>query len=299
MLQNAIEPNNVACVSLLKACCNVAALDQGRLIHSLVIESSFESHAHIRTTIIDMYAKCGSLDEATTMFQDVLEHNNVTWNALITGYGQWGDYASAVDHFRCMQKQGLKPDDVTFVCLLSSCSQRGLLGEACQAFQCLGEELGEDLLLDHYNCMIDVLGRLGRTTDAEDMLSMSPFHANSVGWSSLLGHCKRHGDVRKARNCFDHLVEMDEQYSSGYATMSDAYMDAGMWSDAKRVLGLKDGAHAWKKPGKAFIEVQNRVHDFTVGDQSHPESDEIFVKLRRLDVRLKQVGYTPQIFAQY
>ena len=295
MLQNAIEPNNVTCVSLLKACCNIAALEQGRLIHSLVFENSFESHVHIKSTIIDMYAKCGSLDDAKSMFENVFEHNKVTWNALIAGYAQWGDYASTIDHFRCMQKQGIKPNDVTFVSLLSSCSQFGFLKEACHAFQSLGEDL---ISLDHYNCMIDLLGRLGRTTEAEDLLRMSPFQSNCVGWSSLLGHCKRHGDVRKARICFHHLVEIDDQYSSGYAVMNNVYIDAGMWIDANKVRDLQGGAYAWKKPGKAFIEVQNRVHDFIVGDKTHPECDEISVKLRRLHIQLKQVGYTPEICLQ-
>lgn len=146
-------------------------------------------------------------------------------------------------------------------------------------------------LHEHYNCMIDLLGRAGSLTEAIDLLQTMPFYHNCEGWRSLLSHCATHGEMELGKRCFENLLSMDVRDSAAYVLMSNIYAHAGMWEDAHQIEDLRIRANAEKKPGRAFIEVYNKVHDFVVGDRSHPCSDSIYAKLRNLYERMKEGGY--------
>ena len=156
-----------------------------------------------------MYAKCGSLQDARTLFNRLPKQDIASWNAMIGGCAQHNDFNFALQCFEEMQVEGLKPNDITFVCLLSASSHAGLVHEGFGHFKLLKEDLGLAPSLDHHNCMVSLLSHAGRINDAEDLLQTMPFGPNVVGWMSLLSHCKSHGNVEQGWRCFDQVVAME------------------------------------------------------------------------------------------
>lgn len=200
----------------------------------------------------------------------------------MAGYGQNYDRKLAMQCFEDMQHESVKPNHVTFVNLLAACSRVGLVEEACYQFKSMQEDHGIFPTAYHYNCIVELLGRAGLLIEAEDLLQSVPFQLYLVGLTSLLNHCNRHGNVEVGKWCFDSIYTIDSRFAAGYSLMSNIYTDAGLWEDAVRIEELRNFVNAWKKPGKACVEIGNKVHNFTVGDKSHPQSKEIYAKLKRL-----------------
>mgnify|MGYP000686320671 CR=1 FL=1 len=289
-----LASDKITCISVLKACTSMAALELGKLVHARIRELGCEFELAIGNTLIDMYTRCGSMGDATTVFNEMPQKDLVSWTAMIAGHAQHNDYTAAQGYFHGLQKEGLKPNYVTFVSLLSACSHKGLLEQACQQFKAMNEDHGILPTVDHCNCLVDLLGRAGCVRQAEELLDSLPFKSNIAGWTSLLTHCRVHGEVELGRRCFDHITSIDKTYASSYVLMSNIYLDAGMSKEAEALKEQRIQAHAWKKPGKCFIEVDDKVHNFSVGDKSHPRIKDIYKKLHRLGTEMKQDGCLPQ-----
>lgn len=212
---------------------------------------------------------------------------------MIEGFAQHSNYELALQSFVGMQQEGLKPDGVSFLCLISACSRVGLVDEGRHQFKLMTEKHGIAPKLEHYTCMVDLLGRGGHFEDAEVLLETMPFQPNIVGWIVLLGHCRTHSNVELGKRCFDHVVSIDHNNAACYVLMSNIYTHAGLSKDAYKVEELRKRANAWKKPAKAFIEIENMIHEFTVGDKSHPQSEDIYSMVERFTVQVKDEGYLP------
>lgn len=212
----------------------------------------------------------------------------------MAGSAQHSNFKLVLICFEHMQRAGLKPDDVTVVALLSACCHLGLVDKGCYHFNLLREHCIEPTL-DHYNCVVDLLGRAGLLHEAEDILQIMPFQDNIVGWTTLLSHCKTYGSLEQGRRCFEHVVALDDNYSAVYVLMSGIYAHAGMWEDADKLEELRKSVSAWKKPGKAFVEVGSNIYNFTIGDSHHSEGDDIYAKLSRLRWQMEHGGYTPRL----
>lgn len=293
MQQEGKNPDKVLFISILMACASLSALEQGKLIHADIADRGFESDLLVGNSLIDMYSKCGCLDVACRVFDSLPNRDLVSWNAIITGFGLHGDYNLAWQYFEAMQRECLKPDEVSFVCLLCASSYMGLVDKACSHFNSMRLDHGIVPELEHYNCMVELLGCVGSLTEAEDLLLLMPFQFNVAGWTSLLGNCRRYRCVELGRLCFDHIAEMDDEYAFAFVHMSGIYADANMWEDVEKMQKLKRSVKAWKEPGMSFIEFDNKVHDFLVGDQTHPQDNAISAKLESLSVQMKAEGHIP------
>lgn len=294
MEKEGIEPNEVTYISILKACSSLAALEKGKLVHAQIVQRGFESDLFVGNSLIDMYSKCGSLSDGVVMFNRMLQLDVVTWSALIAGYAKHSNYESALHLFRSMKKLNIKPNGITYLSLLSACSHVGLVDEGCNHFKCMVESGCARPTLEHYNALVDILGRTGYLDEAEDLLETLPSGPNYVGWVSMLDSCRLRGDVYRGKQCFDHIVSMDGQNALAYVLMSSIYAHAALWEDFKKLEELRRCANLWKIPAKAFIEVNNHVHDFIVGDISHPLGHEIYDKLRTIDLKMWEEGYAMQ-----
>lgn len=288
MQQEGVRPNQVTFVSILKACSSMAALNQGWLVHAQAIESGFESDSFVGNALIDMYGRCGSLEDANCLFHKIPNRDVVAWTAMTAGYARSGFTQEALHVFDKMKLEGIKPTDVTYVCLLSACSQVGLLQEGRYHFKVMIEGYGIRPSLDHYNCMVELLSIAGCLNEAEDLLQTMPYYLNAVGWRSLLAHCRIKGNVQLAQQCFNNLVALDCRDATGYDMVSNICIHNSMEHNVE-VEELRKYANAWKKPGKALIEVDNNVHVFGVGDNSHPQSNDIYAKLKTLRQKMKEV----------
>ncbi|MCO5612112.1 hypothetical protein L7F22_066374 [Adiantum nelumboides] len=246
--------DNVTFLSALKACSLISALNQGKLIHVQVIDSEWESDVQVGNSLIDMYSKCGKLNDAFMVFYNLPRKTVITWNALIAGLAYNNEYHQALELFKSMQQGWLKPNDATFACLLSACNRLGLVQEGRLLFESLGLIHGVSPKLDHYVCLMESMNRAGFLTDAINLVSILPFAPNLVTWTSLLTNCKAYGVLQLGKLALDFLITTERKYAPAYAIMANFFADVNLLEDANNMQMLRKHAKAWKKPGKAFIE---------------------------------------------
>lgn len=296
MQKEGTTPDQISSVSALKACCGIAAVYEGKMVHTQVIESGFEWNTIISSTLIDMYAKCGNLEDARKVFNTMRKRDVVAWSAMIAGYTFNYEYELALKHYNDMRDQGLKPNEVILLCVLSANSQLGLIDECDVLFKSMRKEFGINPTKEHVNCLVSLFGKVGRLKEAEDMLQRTPLKSNLAGWTSLLNSCKVHGEVEIGKRCFDHLVKSDCREASAYTLMSDIFTAKGRWEDANNIQRMRESAQAWKKPGKAFIHVNDVVHEFVVigGESSYTSFYNVSVKIKAMHAQMKGRGHVPE-----
>ncbi|KAH7284086.1 hypothetical protein KP509_34G039000 [Ceratopteris richardii] len=285
-----IEPTPYTITAVLKACSAVSALGQGRQIHMHAVHKGLEFENIVGSALIDMYARCGSLEDACSVFDGLQSPDIVCWGTMITSFAQHNDYESAVRCFQDMEKHGHFPNAVIFTCLLTACCHANRVQEGCQHFRSIREHYGLLPTSEHYCSMVELLGHGCFFDEAEDLIESIPFESNIVGWISLLASCRRHGYLELGKRCFQHAVRISPGYSTEYRLMESLYDDAGLSDYADQIEELRISANAWKKPAKAFIEIDNNVHGFIVGDKTHPHNHDIYTKVDELSNKIKNVG---------
>lgn len=274
-----LQPNRVTFVSVVKACSAVASLDQAKQIHSHILESGLEMDVHVGSALVDMYAKCGSVEDSLSVFTRLPKRSLVSWNAMIAAYAQEGDGKKALQLFQTMQVEGFLPDKVTLLCLLSACSRAGLGDEGSGLFQSMYEQFGVSPEMEHYACMVDLLARAGYLEEAEKFIRSIPSQPDVVVWMCLLGACRDYGNVELAQSVFREVVEQDPSNAAAYVLMSNLYSSMGRWEDKAKVINLMHSVGVKKEPGRTWIEVKNRVHTFVVDDMDHAERKQIYAQL--------------------
>mgnify|MGYP000140803485 CR=1 FL=1 len=203
MQEQHITPNSTTFICVLTACADARFIEEGRAVHSYVIDGNHELDASASSALVDMYVKCGRLEDAKAMLERSPERSISTWTTLIAGYARHNDYLSALALLNEMQKEGLKPNTITYISLIAACSHVGLIDDGCHYFNSVREEELSILPThEHYNCMIDLFGRVGLLDEADVIQKTLPFKPDFAGWVSLLSHCKVHGDGDLASQCF-------------------------------------------------------------------------------------------------
>lgn len=295
MLRDGINPDKITFLSILKACSSIAALGHGKMIHEQIIIVGLESDVVIGSILIDVYAKCGNLKEAYKVFDKLPHQDVVSWGAIIAGHAQHGNYRLATKCFEEMQREGLKPHGMIYTSILSACSHAGHVNEGYGYITSMIEDHGIMPSVEHFNCIVDLLGRAGQLKEAVRVLQTMPVPPDVVGWTALLTACRAYGNMEIGRQCFDQIMHLDPDVSFGYALISNLYADAHNWKHLYEIQELKKCFIAWKKPGKAWIEVDENVHEFTVEDKSHPETNTIYLTLNRITGLILQQGYVPHL----
>eukprot|EP01018_Ginkgo_biloba_P019271 Gb_14392 [translate_table: standard] len=288
-----IKPDSVTMVAVLQSYAHLSTLQQGKQIHGCIIRSGFDSDIVVGTSLIDMYAKCGSIDIARKLFDKMLIKNLVSWNVMIAGYGMHGHGEDALALFLQMQQKGIKPDHITFVSVLSACSHAGLVDEGWQYFYCMSRDYSIAPRVEHYACMVDLLGRSGLLDEAYEFITKMPLEPNATVWGALLGACRIHCNIVLGEHVAEHLFELEPENAGFYVLLSNIYGKAGRWDDVAKVRRMMKNRRLKKPPGCSLIEINNRVHAFLVGDTAHPQSEKIYAMLANLDRQIKEVGYVP------
>jgi pentatricopeptide repeat protein len=293
MQQEGVLPNAVTFMVVLNACASVVALEEGRRVHEQIIQSSCESDVFVGNSLIDMYAKCGSMEDAWRVFNTMPSRDVVSWNAMLGGFALHGHGEEALAHFERMCEEGIEVDNVTFVCLLSACSHAGLLCEGQRSFGSMSTVHKISAKLEHYTCMVDLLGRAGHLHEAEDMIKVMPCKPDVAVWMALLGACRIHGNVEMGERIAKHILEVDPGNAAGYVLLSNIYAAAGKWDLSEKVQSQRKERGVKKQSGRTWIEVNNEVHTFVVDDQDHPQIIEIRAELKRLYRQMQEAGYVP------
>ncbi|KAH7373783.1 hypothetical protein KP509_17G074800 [Ceratopteris richardii] len=213
------DPDNFTYVSVLNACSGLATIEQGRLIHADIVESGYLSDVHINSILIDMYAKCGTLADVHGVFDMNKSHNVVTWTAMMSAYALHNNYEMVLYYFKGMQRAGWVPNSITFLCLLSTCSHMGLVEDAFLHFSSMKEYYGITPTQEHYNCILDLLGRAGLFDEISEILGSMKDTLNCVAWTSLLHSCKVFSQMDLGGDCLDYVANVksrdDYSFSEG------------------------------------------------------------------------------------
>ncbi|PON87778.1 DYW domain containing protein [Trema orientale] len=289
-----VEPDGFTMVSVMSACGELGALALGRRAHVYVLKVGFlNSNLHANNALLDLYAKCGSIRDAKRVFNEANERSVVSWTSLIVGLAINGFGKEALELFKELENEGLVPTEITFVGVLYACSHCGMVNEGFNYFGQMEEKYGIVPRIEHYGCMIDLLGRAGLVKEAYEYIQNMPLKPNAVIWRTLLGACTIHGDLVLGELARSRLQQLEPGHSGDYILLSNLYASENRWSDVQKVRRamLRQGVR--KTPGYSLVELGNRVFEFMMADRSHPQSEETYAKLAEITSLLRLEGYVP------
>ncbi|KAK2979463.1 hypothetical protein RJ640_026361 [Escallonia rubra] len=288
------KPNTITLMTTLPGCAALAALAKGKEIHAYAVRNVLATDVAVGSALVDMYAKCGCLDLSRKVFDDMPTRNVITWNVIIMAYGMHGKGAEAFELFKGMVREGVKPNEVTFIATFAALSHSGMVSEGRNLFHNMKNAHGVEPTSEHYACAVGVHGRAGQLTEAYQLVNAMPHKHEKVGaWSSLLGACRVHQNVELGEIAANNLLRLEPDVASHYVLLSNIYSSAGLWEKAVEVRKnmMKKGVR--KEPGCSWIEFGDEVHRFTAGDASHPQSEQLRNFLEILSEKLKKEGYVP------
>ncbi|XP_024537847.1 pentatricopeptide repeat-containing protein At3g62890-like [Selaginella moellendorffii] len=293
MENDGVKPNENTFIALLDACASMSALSQGRVLHARVTAVGFDSKLKVGTCVLEMYGKCGRLEEARAVFDKMVNKSVITWNAMIGSYSRFGHWREALRVFLAMAQEGVTPTWITYISVLVACSHSGLLSQGKDYFTSMRRDFCIDPTIEHYHCMIDLVGRAGTLADAEELIHNMPFHSDSVTWAELVASSRIHGDLLKCERAAENTFEIDPR-DPAHVILSNMYAAAGKPALVRKVRRDMKERGVKSRPGCSFIEIGNKVHEFVSGDSIHPLNEEIRAKTRELHERIKQeLGYVP------
>lgn len=294
MLENQdLLPNSVTMVSVLQACAALAALEQGKLLHGYILRKGLDSILPMVSALVTMYARCGNLELALQVFERMEKRDVVSWNSLISSYGIHGFGRKAIQIFNEMLGQGLSPSPISFVSVLGACSHAGLVEEGKVLFKSMAREHKMFPIMEHYACMVDLLGRANRLEEAAKIIDDMRIEPGPKVWGSLLGACRIHCNVELAERASSRLFELEPTNAGNYVLLADIYAEAKMWSEVKRVKMLLEARGLQKVPGRSCIEVGRKIYTFTSVDEFNPQKEQLHALLLKLYTEMKEQGYMP------
>ncbi|KAL4182776.1 hypothetical protein AMTRI_Chr11g151940 [Amborella trichopoda] len=282
------KPDYISILSILPACAQLGALEAGQWIHSFADKNGLLEKTCICNALIEMYAKCGSIEKANQVFNEMLIRDVISWTIMISGLASHGRAQEAINLYVNMKNEGIKPNSITYLGVLSACVHGGLVVESLKLFESMTKEHCIDPEVEHYGCIVDLYGRSGFLDEALQFVQRMPIKPDATIWGSLLSACRTHGNARIAMVAMERLLELEPKETGNYVLISNIYANEGRWDDVSRVRKLMRRKKLQKTPGCSSIEVNNVVTEFVVGDDSHPELDKMYEMLGVLAHQLKK-----------
>ncbi|KAL8094328.1 pentatricopeptide repeat-containing protein At1g05750, chloroplastic [Apium graveolens] len=294
MQMDGVEPDYVTISCVLSACANLGALGLGLWIHRFVIKKVFRDNIRVNNSLIDMYARCGSIEFSRQIFNSMPKRSVVTWNSIIVGFALNGKPEEALEYFSLMRKDGFEPDGVSFTGALTACSHTGLVDEGIKLFDTMKRVYRIVPRIEHYGCLVDLYSRAGRLDDALRVIENMPMKPNEVILGSLLAACRTRGDITLAERLINYLMKLGSRTDSNYVLVSNIYAAVGSWQNASNVRRKMKARGIQKKPGVSSIEIDCMVHKFMAGDKTHVDRKNIHGMLELLSSELNMLGYVPE-----
>ncbi|OMP04952.1 hypothetical protein COLO4_09185 [Corchorus olitorius] len=289
-----IQPDSVALISILSAASSLSALKKGKEIHSFIIRKGFIPEGSIASSLVDMYSRCGMVENAYRVFKCVENKGLVLWTSMINAYGMHGHGKAAIDLFSKM-KENLNPDHVSFLAVLYACSHSGLIDEGRRLFESMKYEYKLEPWPEHYACLVDLLGRANCLEEAYEFVKSMQMEPTAEIWCALLGACQVHSNKELGEIAAQKLLELDPENPGHYVLISNVFAARGRSKDAEEIRMTMKERGLKKNPGCSWIEVENRIHTFMARDKSHPEYPAINKKLDQVREKLeKEGGYVAQ-----
>ncbi|XVF82593.1 hypothetical protein PTKIN_Ptkin16aG0061900 [Pterospermum kingtungense] len=293
MLSDGTQPDEISINSVFGACSQLSALRLGKEAHCYALKAFLAEDVFVGCSIIDMYAKSGCIEQSQRVFDELKQKDVASWNAIIVGYGFHGYGKEALELFEKMQAFGQKPDVFTFVGILMSCSHSGLVEEGLKYFNQMQKLHGLTPKLEHYACVVDMLGRAGRLDESLRLINEMPEEPDAGIWSSLLSSCKTYNALDIGRKAAEKLLELEPQKAENYVLLSNLLAGSGKWDDVRRVRQRMKEIGLQKDAGRSWIELGGKVYSFLAGNNSFSGSKEIQNMWRRLEEKIRKIGYKP------
>ncbi|WOL15224.1 pentatricopeptide repeat-containing protein [Canna indica] len=289
MLGEGILPNSLTIASVLSACGNSAATNLGRQVHGLVFKLGYDMELFVGNALITMYFKCGCA-ESFWVFDEMAECDIVTWNSVLAGCAQHGLGREALEIFEQMKAECFLPNAVTFLVLLCACSHGGLVDEGWHYFKSMSKDYGIMPSKEHYASMVDLLGRAGYLSEAEEFIENMPIEPDSVVWGALLGSCRIHQNVELGRRVAERLFSMDPQDSGNYVLLSNLYASLGMWDEVEEVRKLMVDRGVVTRPGCSWTQMKKKIQSLYTGNNQQEQIGVIYDTIKEFYYSKKGQG---------
>lgn len=294
MQQQGCKPNQITITSALTACSVLEAWRGGKEIHAYITRHCLMEDLAAGTALVLIYAKGGDLDTSNRLFSMMPTRDTVAWNTIIIANSMHGRGENAISLFNQMVSAGVKPNSVTFTGVLSGCSHSQMVDEGLSIFHSMTKDHRVEPDTEHYSCMVDVLSRGGRLSEAYNFIHQMPLQPSAAAWGALLGACRVYKNVELGRVAAHRLFEIEPDNPGNYVLLFNILVTAKQWGEASEVRKLMRDRGIRKAPGCSWIRVNNRVHTFVAGDKSNDKSHEMHEFLDEIRVKMKLVGFFPK-----
>ncbi|XP_052203805.1 pentatricopeptide repeat-containing protein At2g20540 [Diospyros lotus] len=282
MQMEGVKPDWVSLIAILSACAKLGALELGKWIHFFAERNGYLQETCVCNALIEMYAKCGCVGQAWQLFDKMPERDVISWGTMIGGLANHGKAREAIELFQEMQRAKIVPNQITYVGLLSACAHAGFLDEGLTYFESMRKDYGLAPGIEHYGCLVDLLGRTGCLYRALELIKNMPIKPDSAIWGSLLSSCRTHCNLEVAVVAMEHLLELEPDDTGNYVLLSNIYARVGRWDGVSRIRKLIRSKSMKKTPGCSLIEVNSVVKEFRSGDDSKLYSEQIYWVLELL-----------------
>ncbi|CAL5393156.1 unnamed protein product [Camellia sinensis] len=293
VMRGGLKPDGFTFGAVLHACSNLATLKHGKMVHGCVIHYGFHAYTYVGNGLINMYAKCGDIGGSNQAFNGIIDKDLVSWNALLIAFGLHGQASQALQLYEEMGECGLRPDKVTFIGLLMTCSHSGLVEKGRALFESMSSVYGLFPEMDHVACVVDMLGRGGYLEEARELANkyLGTDRASIISREALFGACFAHADTEMGTQLGGDLKLLEPRNEMSYVLLSNLYCASGQWKEAEVVRKAMIDQGVKKMPGCSWIEVKNKVIAFVAGRHSNPHMKELHEMLYFFEQEMRNPCY--------
>ncbi|XP_020538392.1 pentatricopeptide repeat-containing protein At4g01030, mitochondrial isoform X2 [Jatropha curcas] len=299
MQQDRVKPNSATVSSLLRSCGGLSLLQKGKEIHCFSAKRGFIEDVYTATALIDMYSKSGDLKSAIEVFRRTKNRTLACWNCMVMGFAIYGLGREAISLFREILGAGILPDSITFTAVLSACKNSGLVDEGWNYFDSMSKDYGIKPTIEHYSCMVDLLGRAGYLDEAWDFIQTMPFKPDATIWGAFLGSCRIHANLEFADIAAKELFKLEPYNSANYVLLMNLHAMSKRWEGVERITSLMCEKGVKNRQVWSWIQIGNTVHVFSAEGKPHQDEGEIYFELYHLVSEMKKLGYVPDINCVY
>ncbi|PKA62180.1 Pentatricopeptide repeat-containing protein [Apostasia shenzhenica] len=281
-----VEPDTITLASVLSSCAYLGSFEMGKKLHRRIKQGILPSNIFVENTLLDVYSKCGRMEEALKLFNEMPSRNVVSWSTMIGGFAINGDSNKALDLFFQMGGEGVEPNDVTLLAVLLACSHGGLVTQGKKLFCSLASPT-----VEHYAAMIDLIGRSGRLDEAYGVIQSMPIVPDAGVWGALLNACVIHRNRELGEVAADELVKLAPGTSSYLVILSNMYAALGRWDEVEKIREWMRSSRLKKVAGFSSVELDGEVHVFSEGSRVGSKIHQV---LCELTIAVRGMGYSPE-----
>lgn len=257
MMEAKVKPDEITVASALSACAHIGSLDIGEAVHDYIGKYGVKADVYVGNALIDMYCKCGAVEKALAVFEEMEKKDSVSWTSVIAGLAVNGSADSALNLFSLMLREGVRPTHGTFVGVLLACAHAGVVDKGLEYFESMEKVYGLTPEMKHYGCIVDLLSRSGNLERAYEFIRRMPVDPDVVVWRILLSASQVHGNLPLAEIATNKLLELDPSNSGNYVLSSNTYAGSNRWEDVVKMRGLMEDSKVQKPSGSSSIEIND------------------------------------------